>query len=90
MASVQRGSAQRQLIKAWTQWMKYRNILVSSHSIASSLMLMLDHTTLFYFSLRDLDDKNKHPSLIKDWATKIPCNAKPGGTHSKATPSLTQ
>jgi len=28
--------------------------------------------------------------LIKDWAKQIPCNAKPGNTHSKLTPSLTQ
>jgi hypothetical protein len=27
--------------------------------------------------------------LIQDWATKIPHNAKPGSTHSKATPLLT-
>jgi hypothetical protein len=49
-------------------------------------MLTLDRTTLFYFSLRDLDEKNKHSGFIKDWATKIPRNAKPGSTH---TPSLT-
>jgi hypothetical protein len=51
-----------------------------------SLMLTLDRTTLFYFSLRDLDD---HVGLVQDWVTKVPCNAKPGSTHSKATPSLT-
>jgi hypothetical protein len=50
-------------------------------------MLTLDRTTLFYFSLRDLDEKNKHSGLIKDWATKIPRNAKPGS--STHTPSLT-
>jgi len=53
-------------------------------------MLTLDRTTLFYFSLRDRDFKKNHEGLIQDWATKIPRNAKPGGTHSKATPSLTQ
>jgi hypothetical protein len=47
---------------------------------------MLDCTTLFYFSLRDLDEKDKHSGLIKDWATKIPRNVKPGST---CTPSLT-
>jgi len=52
-------------------------------------MLTLDPTTLFYFSLRDLDFKNNHAGLIQDWATKIPHNAKPGSTRSKATPSLT-
>ena len=69
---------------------KFLLTLSHHHSIASSLMLTLDPTTLFYFSLRDLDDKNKHAGLIKDWATKIPRNAKPGDTRSKATPSLTQ
>ena len=54
-----------------------------------SLMLTLDPTTLFYFSLRDLDFKNNHAGLIQDWATKIPRNAKPESTRSKATPSLT-
>jgi|SRR5882762_1931266 len=53
-------------------------------------MLTLDPTTLFYFSLRDLNFKNNHAGLIQDWATKIPHNAKPGSTHSKATPSLTR
>jgi hypothetical protein len=52
-------------------------------------MLTLDLTTLFYFSLRDLDFKNNHVGLIQDWATKIPHNAKPRSTRSKATPSLT-
>jgi len=53
-------------------------------------MLTLDPTTLFYFSLMDLDGKDKNTSLIKDWAKQIPRNAKPGSTHSKLTPSLTQ
>src|SRR5882762_4708630 len=53
-------------------------------------MLTLDPTTLFYFSLMDLDGKDKNTGLIKDWAKQIPCNAKPGSTHSKLTPSLTQ
>jgi hypothetical protein len=38
----------------------------------TSLMLTLDTTTLFYFSLRDLDGKDKNTSLIKDWAKQIP------------------
>jgi hypothetical protein len=54
-----------------------------------SLMLTLDLTTLFYLSLRDLDFKNNHAGLIRDWATEIPHNVKPGSTHSKATPLFT-
>jgi hypothetical protein len=50
-------------------------------------MLTLDWTTLFYFSLRD--DMANHEGLIEDWAAKVPRNAKPGSSHSKATPSLT-
>jgi hypothetical protein len=53
-------------------------------------MLTLNPTTLFYFSLRDLDGKDKNTGLIKDWAKQIPHNVKPGSTHSKLTPSLTQ
>jgi hypothetical protein len=50
-------------------------------------MLTLDRTTLFYFSLRD--DTANHEGLIEDWAAKVPHNARPGRSRSKATPSLT-
>jgi hypothetical protein len=54
-----------------------------------SLMLTLDPTTSFYFSLRDLNFKNNHAGLIQDWAATILHNAKLGSTRSKATPLLT-
>ena len=44
-------------------------------------MLMLDHTTLFYFSLRDHLSKSRDNDVgleqYMDWAMNIPKNAKP-------------
>jgi len=57
-----------------------------SHSSLS--MLMLDHTTLFYFSLRDLDT-DQHAQLVHDWVRKVPSNVNPKSTHQKSTPPLT-
>ena len=58
-------------------------------------MLMLDHshhTTLFYFSSRDLD-ADGHTGSVKDWVRKLPSdmNLKPTwrSTHQKSTPPLT-
>ena len=53
-------------------------------------MLMLNHTTLFYFSLRDHSSKSKDNNVgleqYMDWAMNIPKNAKP---LSMDVPSLT-
>jgi len=41
--------------------------------------LTLDESTLFYWTLSDsyLDKKRKHSSVISEWASTIPSNAKP-------------
>src|SRR5882724_9855205 len=57
-------------------------------SCGSLSMLMLDHTTLFYFSLRDLN-ADQHAQLVHDWVRKVPSNVNPKGTHRKSTPPLT-
>ena len=51
-------------------------------------MLTLDHTTLFYFSLRDLD-ADRHAQLVNDWVKEVPSNANPRSTRRKSTPALT-
>src|SRR5882724_10602265 len=51
-------------------------------------MLMLDHMTLFYFSLKDLD-ADQHAQLVHDWVRKVPSNVNPKSTHKKSTPPLT-
>jgi hypothetical protein len=42
-------------------------------------LLTLDQSTLFYWTLSDsyLDKKRKHSSVISEWASAIPGNAKP-------------
>jgi len=42
-------------------------------------MLMLDHTTLFYFSLRDLD-ADLQAQLVHNWVRKVPSNVNPKST----------
>src|SRR5882724_2663996 len=51
-------------------------------------MLMLDHTTLFYFSLRDFD-VDRHAQLVHNWVRNVPSNANLKSTHQKSTPPLT-
>src|SRR5882724_13414705 len=57
-------------------------------SCGSLSMLTLDHTTLFYFSLRDLD-AGWHAQLVHDWVRKVPSNVNLKSTHRKSTPPLT-
>ena len=61
-----------------------------SKFVVHTHMLTLDHTTLFYFSLRDhlskLKDNNVGLEQYMDWAMNIPKNAKP---LSMDVPSLT-
>src|SRR5882724_1359735 len=57
-------------------------------SCGSLSMLTLDHMTLFYFSLRDLD-ADWHAQLVHDWVRKVPSNANPKSTCRKSTPPLT-
>jgi hypothetical protein len=60
---------------------------------AINMMLTLDTTTLFYFSLSDAAAKDKHSGLISEWAAKVPRNAKSSNKaisgRSTSTPSLT-
>ena len=51
-------------------------------------MLMLDHMTLFYFSLRDLN-VDWYAQLVNDWVRKVSPNANMRSTHQKLTPTLT-
>src|SRR5882724_3666229 len=51
-------------------------------------MLMLDHMTLFYFSLWDLY-ADWHAQLVHNWVRKVPSHANPKSTHQKSTPPLT-
>src|SRR5882724_5821183 len=51
-------------------------------------MLMLDHMTLFYFSLWDLY-ADWHAQLVHNWVRKVPYNANLKSTHQKSTPPLT-
>src|SRR5882724_8118835 len=49
---------------------------------------MLDHTTLFYFSLRTLD-ADRHAQLVHNWVRKVPSNVNLKSTCQKSTPPLT-
>src|SRR5882724_3653580 len=57
-------------------------------SCGSLSMLTLDHTTLFYFSSRDLN-ADWHAQLVHDWVRKVPSNANLKSTCQKLTPPLT-
>src|SRR5882724_4905301 len=46
------------------------------HSCSSLSMFMFDHTTLFYFSLRD-PDVDRHAQLVHDWVRKVPTKNQP-------------
>ena len=48
---------------------------------------MLDHMTLVYFSLMDID-VDWHAQLVHDWVKKVPSNVKKS-TCQKSTPPLT-
>src|SRR5882724_13429226 len=56
-------------------------------SCGSLSMLMLDHMTLVYFSLMDID-VDWHAQLVHDWVIKVPSNVKKS-TCQKSTPPLT-
>lgn len=48
-------------------------------------MLTLDHTTLFYFSLRDQASKFSQGGLVNDWAIQVSLNTKPSSKPSTAS-----
>jgi hypothetical protein len=52
-------------------------LIKCKHSLIYSLisLLMLDESTLFYWTLRD--KKQKHSSVINEWAMAIPGDTKP-------------
>ena len=57
-------------------------------------MLMLDHSTLFYWTLSDIShNKQKCCSIIKAWASAVPTTKLTSGVNSKSissyVPSLT-
>src|SRR5882724_6013164 len=56
-------------------------------SCGSLSMLMLDHMTLFYFSLRGLM-VDWHTQLVHDWVRKVPSNVNLKSTCQKSTPPL--